>query len=192
MGIKSGIIHIYNYFKVAFGKIPLCLKKVSYGSNTRIYGKILVSNHGKITIGNDFRCNSSQRSNPVGGPYQSVLYALNGAEIRIGNNVGISGTAIIARNLISIEDDVLIGSGTCIYDNDFHSLKYDSRNDVSQIKSAPVYIKKGAFIGARTIILKGVTIGNKSVIGAGSVVTKSIPDNQVWAGNPARYIKTIE
>ena len=56
----------------------------------------------------------------------------------------------------------------------------------------PVVIKDGAFIGAHCIILKGVSIGEKSVVGAGSVVTKSIPDGEIWAGNPAKFIRRIE
>lgn len=52
-----------------------------------------------------------------------------------------------------------------------------------------VRIKEGAFIGISTIILKPVTIGKNAIIGAGSVVTKDIPDNEVWAGNPAKFIK---
>lgn len=77
-----------------------------------------------------------------------------------------------------------------IFDTDFHPISYQSRilNDQSKIKSVPVRICRGAFIGARSIIMKGVTIGEYSIIGAGSVVTKSVPSNEVWAGNPARFI----
>ena len=57
--------------------------------------------------------------------------------------------------------------------------------------SKPIIINKGVFIGAHSIILKGVTIGNSSVVGAGSVVTKSIPEKEIWAGNPAKFIKKI-
>lgn len=52
-------------------------------------------------------------------------------------------------------------------------------------------IRDNEFIGAFTIILKGVTVGENSVIGAGSVVTKSVPDNQIWAGNPAKFIRAL-
>jgi acetyltransferase-like isoleucine patch superfamily enzyme len=56
----------------------------------------------------------------------------------------------------------------------------------------PVVIRDGAFIGAHTIVLKGVTIGERSVVGAGSVVTKDIPDGEIWAGNPARFIRKLD
>ena len=59
-------------------------------------------------------------------------------------------------------------------------------------KAKPVIIKDGAFIGTDCIILKGVTIGEKSVIGAGSVVTKSVPDGEIWAGNPAKFIRKVD
>ncbi|MBP3692408.1 MAG: acyltransferase [Clostridia bacterium] len=111
----------------------------------------------------------------------------------IGNNVGVSGMCAVAQNSITIENDVMIGSGCCIYDTDFHSLQFEHRMNKPDmhIKTKPVKICKGAFIGARSIILKGVTIGENSVIGAGSIVTKNVPENEIWAGNPARFIKKI-
>lgn len=79
-----------------------------------------------------------------------------------------------------------------IYDNDFHSISYTERiNGDKNIKAAPVIIQDSAFIGAHSIILKGVTIGARSVVGAGSVVAKSIPSDEVWAGNPARFIRKL-
>lgn len=62
----------------------------------------------------------------------------------------------------------------------------------NDINSAEVYISEGAFIGAHSIILKGITIGKNSVIGAGSVVTQDIPNDEVWAGNPAKFIKKLK
>lgn len=87
----------------------------------------------------------------------------------------------------------MIGSGTKIFDTDFHSVLYEDRlNGDRNVTSAPVHICEGAFIGACSIILKGVTIGKHSVIGAGSVVTKDVPDNEIWAGNPAKYVKDLQ
>lgn len=80
-----------------------------------------------------------------------------------------------------------------ICDTDFHSIEYAYRIEKpdSHVKTAPIFIGEGAFIGARSIILKGVNIGKHSVIGAGSVVTKNVPDNEIWAGNPARFIREL-
>lgn len=106
----------------------------------------------------------------------------------------MSHVNIVSWDDIEIEDNVYIGSGVKIWDTDFHSLQYTNRLKLPDtgVKHAPIKIKEGAFIGACTIVLKGVTIGKYSVIGAGSVVAKSIPDNEIWAGNPAQFIKKIE
>ena len=93
---------------------------------------------------------------------------------------------------ISIEDDVMMGAGVHIYINNH---KFD-RIDIPFIDQGyypdqAVRIKKGSWIGANTILLPGVTIGENTVIGAGSIVTKSIPSNVVAAGNPARILKSI-
>ena len=93
---------------------------------------------------------------------------------------------------ITLEDDVLIGSGVHIYVNN-HSF---SNPDLpillqGQTNSGPVILKKGCWIGANSIILPGVTIGNNAVVGAGSVVTKNVEEKTVIAGNPAKLIKRI-
>ena len=72
-------------------------------------------------------------------------------------------------------------------------MDYDTRvyRPYEDIRSKPVKICKGAFIGAGSYILKGVTIGEKSIVGAGSVVTKDIPSGEIWAGNPAKFIRKV-
>ena len=83
-----------------------------------------------------------------------------------------------------------------IYDTDFHSLNSAVRSkldeDTSRAQTRPVIIEEHAFIGAHSVILKGVTIGRYSIVGAASVVTKSIPPNEIWAGNPAKFIRKID
>ena len=102
--------------------------------------------------------------------------------------------SISAYSGITIGDHTLIGTNCMISDTDFHPLEYEKRlaNDHDSIRSAPINIGKNVFIGARCIILKGVTIGDGSIVGAGSVVTKNIPPMEIWAGNPAKYIKRVE
>ena len=88
----------------------------------------------------------------------------------------------------------MIGADCKIYDNDFHPVRYNDRilDPDSNIQSAPIEIQDGAWIGAHSIILKGTVIGKRAVIGAGSVVAgKIIGDDEIWAGNPARFIKKI-
>lgn len=171
----------------------LRLRGACYGANFRTRGRILVRGTGSIKLGDYVTINSCLESNPIGGDTKSVLFAKNDGKIVIGIRVGISNSAIVAIDNISIEDNVFIGGGCRIYDHDFHSLEYEDRviGTDSNVLSAPVQIKEGAFIGAGSIILKGVTIGCHSVIGAGSVVAKDVPNNEIWAGNPARFIKSI-
>lgn len=86
------------------------------------------------------------------------------------------------------------GGGTSVYTTDFHSLDMNIRrtdDDMKNRKCSPVVIGDDVFIGAKCIILKGVTIGDGAIIGAGSVVTKNIPACQIWAGNPAKFIRKI-
>ncbi len=102
----------------------------------------------------------------------------------------MSHAILCSRSEIKIENNVLLGGGVKIFAHDFYSVSYEERmqNGDSDVRTAPILIKEGAFIGAHAIILKGVTIGRHSVIGAGAVVTKDVPDNEVWAGNPAKRL----
>lgn len=138
--------------------------------------------------------NNGVKGNPIGYYERCTFFVDRGATLCIGDNVGISQAALVAIADITIGDNVKIGGGVQVFSSDFHSL--DSRvrasdEDMQNRKSAPVRIGNGVFIGARSIILKGVVIGDNSIIGAGSVVTKSVPENEIWAGNPARFIRKI-
>lgn len=150
---------------------------------------------GTISLGENFSMNNGIKGNPIGCYNRCTLFVDEGAEIVIGDNVGISQTALISSCSIRIGNNVKIGGGTSVYTTDFHSLDAAVRRIPSQDhgnrKNAPVVICDDVFIGAKSIILKGVTIGEGSVVGAGSVVTKNIPARQIWAGNPAKFIKNI-
>ena len=193
MNIKRLIIKVKWFPSLLFNKIKLKFKKAQYGTKLVTYGNIFIRGKGKIIIGNNVTITSCRETNPIGGDIKSILYAKDKSVIVIGNNCGISNSAIVALEKVVIEDDVMIGGSCKIYDNDFHPIYYEERmqNPIGNVKSSPVLIKKGAFIGAGSIILKGVIVGEKSVVGAGSVVTKNIPDEEVWAGNPARFIKKL-
>lgn len=155
------------------------------------------SKKSKIKIGKSFRMNNGMSRNQIGyGNLKCTLIA-DGGNITIGDNVGMSQSALIAFDAdITIGNYVKLGSGVKILTTDFHSVdalvRRDRALDKNNKKSSPVVICDDCFIGAGTIILKGITIGSKSIIGAGSVVTKDIPANVIAAGNPCRVIKQIE
>lgn len=192
--IKRAIIELKWFPSGVLNKIKLHVKGFTYGKSLKTYGGIFIRGTGQIHIGNNVVVTSCRETNPIGGDTKTILFAKGNGKIKIGNHVGISNTAIIALGSIEIEDDVLIGANCKIYDHDFHALDYETRNlpENRGVVPKPVIIKQGAFIGAHSIILKGVTVGVKSIVGAGSVVTKNIPDGEIWAGNPAKFIRTIE
>lgn len=166
---------------------------VNIGDNLIINGRIYIVGNN-IAIGNNVKLNSGYKFNPIGGQERTMLVTNNNGKIKIGNNVGISNSTIVSHNEITIEDNVMIGGSCKIYDTDFHSIQFEKRIGKydDNIKTSPITIKKNSFIGAHSIILKGITIGEGSVIGAGSVVTKNVPSNEIWGGNPAKYIKKVE
>lgn len=185
--IRRKIYHIINLINFKRYSIVGDYKKIC------INGIAFFSACGNIQLGNNVKINSGRRYNAIGGDTRTVLIASPSGKIVIKDNVGISNSSIISQNSIVIEECVMIGGGCKIYDTDFHSLDLKKRMDIpdTDIKTGSIVIKKGAFIGAHSIILKNVTIGENSIIGAGSVVTKDIPANEVWAGNPVKFIKKI-
>ena len=155
---------------------------------------VMIARGGTFSIGKNFAMNNGIKGNPIGCYERCTFFVDRGAVLTIGNNVGMSQAALICHKSITIGNNVKIGGGVCIYDTDFHSLDPVIRRSSEDLKNRaekPVVIDNDVFIGAKSIILKGVTIGENSVIGAGSVVTKSVPANQIWAGNPARFIRSI-
>ena len=156
--------------------------------------KLLHMPNGTLSIGKGFNCNNRIKSNSIGLIQPCVFNIMTpGSQIVIGDNVGISGSTICARKKVVIGNNVLIGSGCIITDSDAHPLDWkDRREGVSNnIKCAPVVIGNDVFIGARSIILKGVIIGDRAVVGAGSVVSKYVPADCIVAGNPAVIVKRL-
>jgi acetyltransferase-like isoleucine patch superfamily enzyme len=115
----------------------------------------------------------------------------SGAAIVMGDGVRMSGTTICAASRVVIGRRCVIGANVTIADTDFHSLDSSVRsspNDAQQARTKPVEIGEDVFIGGGSYILKGVTVGHRAVIGAGSVVTRSVPDDAIVAGNPATIL----
>lgn len=151
---------------------------------------------GRIFIGNNLRMNNGNANNNIGFNCRCTLISMDGANLHIHNNIGMSQVALCAVGAdITIGSRTLLGGGVRIYSSNFHSLNYMDRRisetDHKNRKCAPVTIGEDCFIGAGTVILKGVNVGNRTIIAAGSVVTKDIPADVIAGGNPCRVIKQI-
>ena len=185
------ISKLYNYFSVYTNRIK-------HGDNFRINGfvRFIVNKNGVVQIGDNFRLNSGSLFNPIGRNQRSLFVVTKNAQLKVGNNVGMSSVAIVCHLQITIGNNIKIGGNTVFYDTDFHALNYIERTSSPELKKnvkvRPVYIHDNVFIGGHSLILKGTVIGKNSIIGAGSVVSGKIPPNEVWAGNPAKFIKRID
>jgi len=170
---------------------------VSYNKNfiTKGVPLIGVNRIGSLIIGSHFRMNNGILHNQIGRNQRCIFKVEKNAVLEIGNNVNMSSTAIVCCEKITIKDNVKIGGNVTIYDTDFHSLEVNERTklqeDLSLRVNKPVVIEENVFIGAHCTILKGVTIGKNAVIGAGAIVTKDVPENEIWGGNPAKIIRKV-
>lgn len=190
--IFSRIHGVISHLITAFRFFAYDIKHSSFRTNGIPY--VMVSRGGRMSIGDNFSMNNGIKGNPIGCYEKCTFFVGPRGSLKIGSNTGISQCALIAISNLTIGNYVKIGGGSAIYTTDFHSLNPEVMRTSEDIKNrvcAPVIIKDNVFIGAKCIVLKGVTIGENSIIGAGSVVTKNIPPNEIWAGNPARFIRKI-
>ncbi len=143
----------------------------------------------RITIGRGCEFRSARTSNWVGLTRPCIVATVGeGASIEIGSNCGISGASITAAHSVRIGDRVMIGANTVITDTNWHPLDAMARAGGGQGESAPVCVGHDVWLGMNVTVLKGVTIGARTVVAANSVVTKSLPADVVAAGVPARVV----
>lgn len=189
--LKKIIIWVPDLWNRILNRITLKYRHVSCKQMPTIHGRLKIYGHGRIALGKGVTINSSASSNPIGGDSRTVFSIVPGAVLTIGDRVGISNSTIVCHSSVTLGNDVVIGGNVKIYDTDFHRLSEGQRelDDRRAARKGAVVIRDRAFVGAHSIILKGVTVGEGAVIGAGSVVTKDIPAGEVWAGNPAAKIK---
>lgn len=193
--IYSKIAILHKIFTFFF-KFRLWLNNIAYGKNLKTFNAIpslqINRNAKKVRFGNNVLFNAytghSWNSN-------NKILVKESAILTIGDNSGMNGCMLFCSVSIIIGNNVKIGGGTRIFDTDFHSLDYQKRRnietDFSFAKCAPIIIEDDVFIGAGCFIGRGITIGSRSIIAAGSVVVRSIPADEVWGGNPAKFIKKI-
>lgn len=152
------------------------------GEKVRVWGRAKIDKPANMRIGSRVRIIST--ITPI------EMFARTGALLEIGDNTFINyGCSISATDLVRIGRDCSIGTYVMIMDNHFHSLEPEKRN--VQPPSEPIIIGDNVWLGARAIVLAGVTIGDGSVVAAGSVVTKDVPPRTLVGGVPAREIRKL-
>lgn len=173
--------------------IMMGIHRYQWSKFPTVYGRLYLRGFGKVNIGNNVVINSTYKTNFYGSGFRTIILCSGSGNLIIEDNVGISNSCIICEKEIQINKGAIIGNGCCIYDTDCHAISYADRRDVKTDipKRQKVIIGENSFIGAGSTILKGVTIGNRSIIGAGSVVACDVPSDEIWAGNPAKFIKRI-
>jgi len=148
---------------------------VKMGTNVKIYG--FVNLYG-CEIGDDCKI----------GTFVEIQ-----SGVKIGKKVKVSSHSFICEG-VTIENEVFIGHGV-MFINDRHPRATTDAGEIQSPKDwtcIPTLIKRRASIGSNATILCGVTIGENAIVGAGSVVTRDVPENTIVVGNPARVIRDIQ
>lgn len=189
---------------IGWNKIYFFLNNIKYGKNFRVFNHLYLKIHvgALVQIGNNCTIMSGAGLNPLSRNIKTCIYVGKKATLKLGNDVGISSSTLWVKESVSIGNSVAIGADCIIMDTDAHNLdwkircseetnEYGESVDMVTAASAPIVIEDNVLVGARCIILKGVTIGARSIMGSGSIVTKDIPSDCIAAGNPCKVIKSI-
>jgi maltose O-acetyltransferase len=148
------------------------------GARITLSGHPKVVNDGQMTFGERVRLDSTVA--------KMELVSLPGGHLEIGNNVFINyGSSLVSSNHVKIGDDCLIGTHVMVMDCDFHRVEDKAWDTTGE----PIIIEDRVWLGNRSIVLKGVTVGHDAVVAAGSVVTRDVPPRTVVAGVPAKVVR---
>jgi acetyltransferase-like isoleucine patch superfamily enzyme len=192
--VDAGAAELSLLFWSGVARFRLSLHGARVGKGLRVRGPLRLHCHrtGSISIGESCRIQSGFAGNPVGGSRMAIWVGPAG-RLRLGDRVGLSNSTIVCMNEVTIADEVFLGGDTKVYDTDFHSTSAAQRSQPGNpgVRTAPVTIHDRVFVGGHSILLKGTVVGKGAVLGAGSVVRSRIPEMELWAGNPARFVRSL-
>lgn len=179
---------IIAFLTTLYCRLLMSIKGINYGKCTKFRGLTFFfrAPNTYIQIGNNVTFNSTYRFNFRGINHRCILQTSKNGRITIGDNCGFSGVSIVSSIGVKIGNNVMCGTNVIIGDRNDHEDKYP------QFKPEKVEIKDNVWVGMNSVIMKGVTIGENTIIGANSLVTKDIPANCIAAGSPCKVIKYKE
>ena len=166
------------YFLIKHQYYQLRYPRLALAKEIKIKGSLTISGSVKVTIDSE-TCIGKK------------VKIFGSGEVKIGKNVSLNGCWIGCQTSIAIADDCLI-SDCYLLDTDYHNLEPHLRHAPPGARvTAPIAIARNVWIGANATIMKGVNIGENSVIGLGSVIRQSVPPNVVAIGNPQQIVKSL-
>lgn len=177
-------------FLSACNRLRLGRRGFSFGSGCMVNGMPFtkMARGSRVELGNEVTLISNPRHNPLLSHPMSFRTLTPSARIRLADHVGMSGCNLVCCNSISIGEYTIVGPDTLIYDSEGHDYSPEIGWSGRGTRTGrPITIGSKCFIGARCIILSGVTIGDNCVVAAGTVVTQDIPAGHHASGNPATY-----
>ena len=176
------------FFRVVYPDLAI-------GRRPHIWGRfdVMMFPGSQIVIGDDLHAVSAPNRSAIALFSRCRFTTFAGAQIQIGDGVGLNGTAITSKKRVEIGSHTMIAPNVIIVDSDFHAQwPPDARFTSSTAKDdREVVIGKNVWIGMNTIVLKGSRIGDNSIIGAGSLVTGEIPSNVIAGGSPAKVLRPL-
>lgn len=175
-------------FSTISSRLNAWLAGIELGAGSRFHGMATFrcSPNASVRFGQFCVFRSGATSNLIGINRPCIVSVQSGAALSVGSRCGFSGTVIGCFKEIKLGERVRCGANTIITDGDWH------QDDPRSGPPRSVVIEDDVWLGTGVIVLKGVTIGRNSVIGAGSVVTRDIPADVVAAGNPCRVLKALK
>lgn len=181
--IKCLIIAIFRMYTVTKFRL-LKGDRIQFGPGFISNGRLRIKGPGRVIFGANVNAWAHEEPNVL------ITYSPD-AVIEIADNTRLNGAGLMATCGITVGRDCMLGSAL-ILDTDFHSIDLDRRsNPHAKVRSAPVTIGNNVWLAGQTVVLKGVAVGDNSVVGFRGVVTSNVPPNVIVAGNPARVVKQL-